>query len=100
MSISEDELQAARTRPTYKAGIWAFRVMLAVLAGQIILKVAGVIPGYFGPVGIWFVLAYIAAAISGYVLLDRAGVRVVGLSDGIWSRRKMVYKDVFGIGSR
>ena len=100
MSTSEDELQAARGKPTYKPGIWAFRVMLAVLVGQVILAFAGVINGYFGPVGIWFVLAYIAAAISGYVLLGRAGVRVFWPSDGVWSRRKMVYKDVFGIGGR
>jgi hypothetical protein len=100
MSIDEDELQVARTKPVYKAGVWAFRVMLAVLAVQVVLKIAGVIGDYYGPVGIWFVVAYVAAAISGYVLLNRAGVRVFGLSDGIWSRRKLVYKDVFGLGRR
>jgi hypothetical protein len=99
MSISEDELQVARTKPVYKAGVWAFRVMLAVLAVQVVLMVAGVIRA-LGPVGIWFVVAYVAAAISGYVLLDRAGVRVFGFSDGISSRRRMVYKDVFGMGRR
>jgi hypothetical protein len=100
MSIDEDELQVARSKPTYRAGIWAFRVMLVVLVVQVALVVTGVIHDYFGPLGIWFVLAYLAAAISGYVLLDRAGVRVFGLSDGIWSRRKMVYKDVFTLSRR
>jgi hypothetical protein len=61
---------------------------------------AGVIHGYNGRVGIWFVLAYLAAAVTGSVLLERAGVRVFGLSEGIWSRRMMVYKDVFGLGRR
>ena len=95
MSITDDELQAARGKPAYKAGIWAFRVMLAVLVLQIALTAAGIVPGR---VAIWFLLAYLAAAICGYVLFDRAGVRVVGVSDGIWGRRKMVYKDVFGLG--
>jgi len=97
VSIAEDELQAARSKPKYEAGIWAFRVMLAVLALQVALMAAGIVRGR---VGIWLLLAYVAAAICGYVLLDRAGVRVFGLSDGIWSRRKMVYRDVFGLGRR
>jgi len=62
---------------------------------------AGAIHGYFGPVATWFVVVYGGAVTAGYVLLDRAGVRVFGFSDGIWSRRrKMVYQDVFGLGRR
>jgi hypothetical protein len=98
--IREDELQVARDKRGYRAGIWAFRAALTILAIQVVLMLAGAIHGYFGPVGTWFVLAYVAAVIAGYALLDRAGVRVFGLSDGVWSRRKMVYQDVFGLGRR
>src|SRR3954469_20501974 len=100
MSIDEDELRVARTKPIYKAGIWAFRIMLAVLIVQFVLMVTGVVGRSFGAVGIWFILAYAAAGISGYVLLDRAGVRIFGLSEGIWSRRRMVYRDILGLSQR
>jgi hypothetical protein len=48
----------------------------------------------------WSLLAYLVAMTTGFVLLDRAGVRIFGLSEGIWTRRKMVYRDVFWLGRR
>jgi hypothetical protein len=96
--IDEDALQAARDRPAYRAGIWAFRVALIVLAAQIVLTLLGVVHSYYGPIGIWFVLGYVAAVISGYTLLAKAGVQVFGIAEGIGHRRKTVYRDVVGLG--
>jgi len=46
----------------------------------------------------WLILVYLVPMTTGFVLLDRAGVRIFGLSEGIWNRRKMVYRDVFFLG--
>lgn len=99
MSVDDGEVARARKKPVYWAGIWAFRIMLAVLGLQFALSFVGVAT-FVGPVRAGFLLAVLTAGIAGYVLLDRAGVRVFGFSYGIWSRRKMVYKDVFGVGGR
>jgi hypothetical protein len=45
-------------------------------------------------------LAYFAVLLYGYVQLDRAGVRMTGLSKDAWRRRRMVYRDVLGLGRR
>jgi hypothetical protein len=48
----------------------------------------------------WLLLGYFAAMTTGFVLFERAEFRIFGLSPGIWRRRKMVYRDVFGLGRR
>ncbi|RSM60253.1 hypothetical protein DMB66_25240 [Actinoplanes sp. ATCC 53533] len=45
-------------------------------------------------------LANLAAVLYGYLQFSRAGVRVTGMSKDVWSRRRMVYRDVFGLGRR
>jgi len=45
-------------------------------------------------------VAYSVAVLYGYFKFSRAGVGVTGLSEGVWSRRRMVYRDVLGIGQR
>jgi hypothetical protein len=94
VSIKEDQLQASRRQPAYRAGVWALRLMIIILFPYIGLAMAGL-----GGT-LWLLLAYLAAMTTGFVLLDRAGVRIFGLSDGIWIRRKIVYRDVFGLGRR
>lgn len=79
MSIKEDQLQASRRQPAYRAGVWALRLMIIILFLYIGLAMAGV-----GGT-LWLLLAYLAAMTTGFVLLDRAGVRIFGLSDGIWT---------------
>jgi len=88
----EEQLQASRSRRSYRAGVWALRAMLAILVLYIACGLAHVHGAS------WLLLAYLAAMTTGFVLLERAGVRIFGLSQGIWSRRKMVYRDVFTLG--
>lgn len=66
--------------------------MIIILFLYIGLAIAGV------GGALWLLLAYLAAMTAGFVLLDRAGVPIFGWSEGIWARRKMVYRDVFGLG--
>jgi hypothetical protein len=45
-------------------------------------------------------IAYLAAVLYGHQQFRRAGVRVTGMSKGVWGRRRMVYRDVLGLGRR
>ena len=71
--------------------MWARRVMIIILFLDIGLAIAGV------GGALWLMLVYLAAMTTGFVLLNQAGVRIFGWSEGIWARRKMVYQDVFGL---
>ena len=98
--MQEDlDVQAARRTPAYRAGVWSFRVMLLVLVMHIsLLFVYG---GTYGDKNVlWFLVAYCVSAVTGYICFGRAGIRIVGYSAGIWSRRRLVYRDVLGIGRR
>jgi hypothetical protein len=93
VSIDEQQMRASRELPAYRAGVWALRAMvlcLVVFAGFVAADADG---------ETWALIAYLVAMTAGFVLLDRAGVRIFGFSEGIWKRRKMVYRDVFGLGS-
>ncbi|MEU7902989.1 hypothetical protein [Actinoplanes sp. NPDC049118] len=94
--MTEDDLRAVRNKPEYKAGVWAFRVMLAVLAVNVALW--SIDAGRLLSGLLW--LAYLVAAIYGFVQFDRAGMRISGLSEDVWSRRKTIYTDVFRLGRR
>ncbi|UQU64907.1 hypothetical protein COUCH_00635 [Couchioplanes caeruleus] len=97
MSTSEEALAAARTKPEYRSGIWAFRAML-VLAAVLVPNIAL----SFLPRGIEIMLwlAYLAVVLFGLLKFSRAGVRITGTSQDVWSRRRVVYKDVMGLGRR
>jgi hypothetical protein len=75
-------------------------VTLTVLALQVLAKVTGIAVTYPKPVGILTLVAEPAAVICSYALFERAGVRLFGLSDGVWDRRKAVYRDIFGLARR
>ncbi|WP_221328311.1 hypothetical protein [Actinoplanes sp. L3-i22] len=92
VSINDEQLQVSRSQPSYRAGVWALRAMVAILVLYVACGLARV-----DGTG-WLLLAYLVAMTSGFVLLERAGVRIFGFSQGIWSRRKMVYRDVFALG--
>jgi hypothetical protein len=97
VSTVEDALAAARNKPEYRAGVWAFRAML-VIAVVLLSNIALPFLPRWTPT--LLLLAYLAAVLYGYLQFNRAGVRVTGMSKGVWSRRKMVYKDVLGLGRR
>ncbi|MCU7722638.1 hypothetical protein ODJ79_02815 [Actinoplanes sp. KI2] len=94
MLINDEQLRASRSHPSYRAGVWALRAMVVILVLYIVCELAHV------PGDGWLLLAYFVAMTAGFVLLDRAGVRISGFSAGVWSRRKMVYRDVFALGRR
>lgn len=57
--------------------------------------------GAYGKRGvIWFLVSYCVPMVTGYICFGHAGIRILGYSDGVWGRRRMVYRDVVGIGHR
>jgi hypothetical protein len=97
VSSPEEALAVARDKPEYRAGVWAFRAML-VTAAVLLANIALSFLSRGIETLLW--LAYLAVVLYGYMQFNRAGVRLSGMSQAVWSRRRMVYRDVFGFGRR
>ncbi|GAB1644267.1 hypothetical protein [Krasilnikovia sp. MM14-A1259] len=95
MSIAEEDLRTVRNKPEYKAGVWAFRVMLVALVVNVALWATDM-----RLLRLLLMLTYLTAVFYGLLQFDRAGMRVSGWSKGVWRRRKVVYRDVIMIGRR
>jgi hypothetical protein len=89
----DDQWHAVRDRPEYKAGIWFLRLTLLFAVLALCAPAAGIdmLPGAvrWGYVTVWT-----AALVTAYVLLNRAGVRLLDSWDPDAIPRRQVYKDV------
>lgn len=82
MSTNLDEIATARRQSTYWAGIWAYRVMYAVVLAYVALMVGRVVPILAGTAVVCFLVLYGSAFAVGMLLFRRAGLNLTGYSAG------------------
>ena len=98
-----------RRRPAYRAGVWLYRLALAVAAAYLIAMATHAAPVLGGPSLLLFILVYVACLACADVLFARLGMRVfalavvpadgpLGNSNQVKANRKTVWRDVFGRG--
>ena len=100
-----------RSRPSYRVGVWLFRIEVAVTVAYVIAVATRAVPLLSGPSFTVFILLCLGCAVAGYVSYARAGVRIfalalvpadgpLGHSDEVKANQKVVWRDVFGLAPR